>query len=85
MTHIELTAHELRSGRTRQDWAEGLIAQLPAHHEGRNDWLMNYGHRAEAQALRNAPRPDARRRDASRRHEGRRASGVLTLQPPDWV
>jgi len=54
MTHIKLTAHEVRSGRTRQDWAERLIAQLPAHHEGRNDWLMNYGRRAEAQALRNA-------------------------------
>jgi hypothetical protein len=54
MTHVKLTAHKLRSGRTRQDWAEGLIAQLPTHHEGRNDWLMNYGHGAEAQALRSA-------------------------------
>lgn len=24
-------------------WAEGLIRQLPATHEGRNSWLLNYG------------------------------------------
>lgn len=54
MVTIILTQNEIRSGRTRQHWAEGLITQLPAHHEGRNDWLMNYGRGAEAQALRNA-------------------------------
>lgn len=53
-THIKLTTNELRSGHTRLDWAEDLITQLPAHHEGRNDWLMIYGSGTEAQTLRSA-------------------------------
>jgi hypothetical protein len=33
-------------------WAQGLIEQLPASHEGRNSWLLNYGIGTEAEALR---------------------------------
>jgi hypothetical protein len=51
-THIKLTAAEIQSNHSRQQWAEGLIDQLPASHEGRNSWLMNYGIGAEAAALR---------------------------------
>lgn len=39
---IELTPAEIQSGVTRVKWAEGLIRQLPEHHEGRNSWLLNY-------------------------------------------
>jgi hypothetical protein len=39
-------------GHERVRWAEGLILQLPATHDGRNSWLLNYGEGAEAQALR---------------------------------
>jgi len=33
-------------------WAEGLIRQLPDRHDGRNSWLMNYGHGADVEAMR---------------------------------
>jgi hypothetical protein len=49
---IQLSKGELQSGSTRVDWAEGLIEQLPATHEGRNSWLMNYGVRKEARSIR---------------------------------
>lgn len=41
--YICLTKPEIQSGFTRVQWAEGLIKQLPKHHEGRNSWLLNYG------------------------------------------
>jgi hypothetical protein len=41
--YIALTPAELQSGHDRVRWAEGLIRQLPEHHDGRNSWLMNYG------------------------------------------
>ena len=48
---IEFTPHEIQSGSTRVDWAEGLIRQLPETHDGRNSWLLNYGSdKAERQA-----------------------------------
>jgi hypothetical protein len=40
---IQLTLAEISSGYNRVRWAEGLIKQLPASHEGRNSWLLNYG------------------------------------------
>lgn len=40
--YIRLTPAEIQSGRTRVDWAEGLILQLPETHDGRNSWLLNY-------------------------------------------
>lgn len=43
---------EVQSNHSRIDHAEGLITQLPADHDGRNTWLMNYGKRDEAKALR---------------------------------
>lgn len=49
---IALTDAEVQSRHDRQRWAEGLIIQLPSHHDGRNSWLLNYGVGAEAQALR---------------------------------
>ena len=49
---IFLTKHERQSGYDRQKYAEGLILQLPADHDGRNSWLMNYGVGEEAKALR---------------------------------
>lgn len=42
-THIELNKAEKSSGVTRVQWAERLIHQLPADHDGRNSWLLNYG------------------------------------------
>jgi hypothetical protein len=51
MSHISTPA-EIQSGHDRQQWAEGLIIQLPANHDGRNSWLMNYGRGKEAQELR---------------------------------
>jgi hypothetical protein len=33
-------------------WAENLILQLPADHDGRNSWLINFGQRIEARELR---------------------------------
>jgi len=46
------TPTEVQSNHDRQKWAEGLILQLPATHDGRNSWLLNYGRSEEAQALR---------------------------------
>lgn len=54
---IVLTAHELQSGLSRVGNAEGLIAQLPPSHGGRNTWLMNYGTRGEAESLRQKNEP----------------------------
>ncbi|MES2530438.1 MAG: hypothetical protein V4636_05345 [Pseudomonadota bacterium] len=42
-------------GRDAQDpmnWAQGLIAQLPADHDGRNSWLLNHGYGDEPKWLR---------------------------------
>jgi hypothetical protein len=49
---IRLSAAEIQSKQTRVLWAEGLILQLPATHEGRNSWLLNYGIGTEAKELR---------------------------------
>lgn len=46
------TDAEIQSGMDRQRWAENLILQLPDSHNGRNSWLLNYGRREEAQAMR---------------------------------
>jgi hypothetical protein len=46
------TAAEIQSGMDRQKWAENLILQLPAGHDGRNSWLMNYGRGEVANTLR---------------------------------
>lgn len=51
-THIKLTPAERQSGHDRQQYAEGLIVQLPVTHDGRNSWLMNFGIGGEAEALR---------------------------------
>ena len=53
-TYIKLTRAEIQSGSSRQKWAEGLIEQLPADHDGRNSWLMNFGIGEEAKKLREA-------------------------------
>lgn len=49
---IKLNSAEVQSGSSRVRWAEGLIAQLPKTHEGRNSWLMNYGIRGESDEIR---------------------------------
>jgi hypothetical protein len=49
---IKLTPAEIQSGLDRQRAAEGLIEQLPKNHDGRNTWLMNFGVKEEAVALR---------------------------------
>lgn len=49
---IELTPAEIQSNHNRVQWAEGLIRQLPETHEGRNSWLLNYGHGADVEAMR---------------------------------
>lgn len=49
---ILLSAAEVQSGLTRVRWAERLIEQLPANHDGRNSWLLNYGTGEAAQELR---------------------------------
>jgi len=49
---IKLTRAEVQSNYNRQEWAEGLILQLPKEHEGRNSWLLNYGKLKEAEELR---------------------------------
>ena len=55
-THIALTPAEVQSGHDRVRWAEGLIRQLPADHDGRNSWLLNYGRPAPAPgAVRDLP------------------------------
>lgn len=53
-TYLKLTGAEIQSGHSRQRFAEGLIAQLPKNHDGRNTWLMNFGTGDEAVALRKA-------------------------------
>lgn len=35
-----------------RSWAEGLIRQLPEGHEGRNSWLLNYGHGPDVEKMR---------------------------------
>jgi hypothetical protein len=54
MNVIRLTRAEVASNLDRQKWAEGLILQLPASHDGRNSWLMNYGAGEAAETLRAA-------------------------------
>lgn len=49
---IKLNQAETGSGLTRVKWAEGLIKQLPRHHEGRNSWLRNYGTDEESEGMR---------------------------------
>ena len=51
LTHLHTPA-EWQSGFDRQMFAEGLILQLPADHDGRNTWLLNYGEKDEAAAAR---------------------------------
>ena len=58
---IKLNGHEIQSGSTRVDWAEGLILQLPEDHDGRNSWLLNYGISEVANEIRN--------NDTVKRHE----------------
>lgn len=45
---IILAEDERQSGHDRVRWAEGLIRQLPANHDGRNSWLLNYGTKKDA-------------------------------------
>jgi len=45
---IKLSKFEIQSGIDRVNHAEGLISQLPATHDGRNTWLLNYGRRKES-------------------------------------
>lgn len=52
--NFERTSAEIQAGSTRLDHAEGLIEQLPESHEGAATWLLNYGVRDRAQALRHA-------------------------------
>ena len=33
-------------------WAEGLIRYLPVTHDGRNSWLINYGHGPDVEYMR---------------------------------
>ena len=54
MNTINLTRAEIQSGHDRQNWAEGLILQLPVDHDGRNSWLLNYGRSQSAIDLRKA-------------------------------
>jgi hypothetical protein len=49
---IKLSRHEIQSNLNRVKAAEGLIEQLPDTHDGRNTWLMNYGVRDIAKAIR---------------------------------
>jgi hypothetical protein len=49
---ILMSPAEIQSHSDRVKWAEGLILQLPADHEGRNSWLLNYGKGQEADLLR---------------------------------
>lgn len=51
-TVIRLNGAEIQSGHDRVRWAEGLVAQLPAEHDGRNTWLLNFGVGVEAARLR---------------------------------
>lgn len=49
---IRLSVGEIQSGFSRVRWAEGLICQLPSHHEGAQSWLLNYGTKPRAEELR---------------------------------
>lgn len=49
---IRLNVAEIQSRFDRVQFAERLIQQLPASHEGRNTWLMNYGICQNAHQLR---------------------------------
>jgi hypothetical protein len=72
---IPLDPHEIQSGSTRVDWAEGLIKQLPADHDGRNSWLLNYG--SDAAERRHHPGgPGA----AGRLHRGAHRHGAPRLR-----
>ena len=51
-TMIELSAAEMQSKTDRVRHAELLISQLPAAHDGRNTWILNYGVGAEAKKMR---------------------------------
>ena len=46
------TKCEAQSGLDRDRHAELLIAQLPADHEGRGTWMLNYGTGDEAKKMR---------------------------------
>ena len=46
------TKEEIQSNHDRQQWAEGLISQLPVAHDGRNSWLLNFGISAESIVIR---------------------------------
>jgi hypothetical protein len=48
------TKREAQSGLGRVRHAEVLILQLPADHNGRGTWLLNYGVSDEAKGLRAA-------------------------------
>lgn len=48
---IKLSPAEIQSGHDRVRWAEGLIRQLPAEHDGRNSWLLNYAEFTPAEKL----------------------------------
>jgi hypothetical protein len=52
---IVLTGAEVQSGLDRVRWAEGLIRQLPADHDGRNSWLENYGLPVDADGCHTLP------------------------------
>jgi hypothetical protein len=54
MKQIKLTKHEIQSGSNRQKHAEILILQLPKNHDGRNEWLLNYGIGEESVSRRKA-------------------------------
>lgn len=54
MKKIKLSAAERQSGLDRVRYAELLILQLPAAHDGRNTWLLNYGDLTEAKNMRRA-------------------------------
>jgi len=49
---IHLREAEVAENYTRMQWAEDLILHLPPRHANRDGWLMTYGVKAEAVALR---------------------------------
>jgi len=49
---ILLSDAEIESGLNRVQRAEALILQLPADHDGRNTWLLNFGVDIEARRRR---------------------------------
>jgi hypothetical protein len=51
-TTTQLTEAEMRSGVDRGRFAELLIRQLPANHDGRNSGLLNYGTGPDVDAMR---------------------------------